>query len=301
MKCVQKLCLDSTVVTDNDTGEVICSRCGSVLAEKIESFGPEHYTQSAEQYFDKSRTGSKSTLAIDDRGLSTVIGVKNEDATGRSLSYDMKNTFNRLRLWDSRSKSRSTERSLRSAFMLLGTLKEKLGIPDSVVENTAYLYRKAVAKKLTRGRNISALLAAALYVSCKDANIPRTLNDVSKSANLKPNDVSKHLRLLVESLDLKLASYDSSDFVSRIASTVGIGEKSRRNALVILASAKEKGLIEGKNPIAMAATSLYLSSVMNKENKTQREIARASGISEVTIRSRTRFLIEVLNLHGIAV
>lgn len=301
MKCVQKLCLDSTVVTDNDTGEVICSRCGSVLAEKIESLGPEHYTQGAEQYFGKSRTGSKSTLAIDDRGLSTIIGMKNEDATGKSLSYDMKNTFNRLRLWDSRSKSRSTERSFRSAFMLLGTLREKLGIPDSVVENTAYLYRKAVAKKLTRGRNISALLTAALYISCKDANIPRILNDVSRAANLKANDVSKHLRLLVESLDLKLASYDSSDFVSRIASTVGIGEKSRRDALTILASAKKKGLIEGKNPIAMAATSLYLSSVMNKENKTQREIARASGISEVTIRSRTRFLIEVLNLHGIAI
>lgn len=298
MKCVQKICLDSIVITDNDTGEVICSRCGSVLAEKTESFGPEHYARTAEQHMDRSRTGSKTTLAIDDMGLSTVIGIKNEDSTGKSLTYDMKNTFNRLRMWDSRSKSKSVERSLRSAFVLLNTAKEKLTIPDTVIEKTAYIYRKALAKKLTRGRNIAALISAALYVSCKEANIPRTLNDIAKATNVKVKDVSKHLRLLVESLDLKLASYDSSDFVSRIASSVGIGEKTQRDALVILARAKEKGLIEGKNPVAMAATTVYLSSVINKENKTQREIARASGISEVTIRSRTRLLIDVLNLQG---
>lgn len=298
MKCVQKICLDSIVITDNDTGEVICSRCGSVLAEKTESFGPEHYARTAEQYMDRSRTGSKTTLAIDDMGLSTVIGIKNEDSTGKSLTYDMKNTFNRLRMWDSRSKSKSVERSLRSAFVLLNTAKEKLTIPDTVIEKTAYIYRKALAKKLTRGRNIAALISAALYVSCKEANIPRTLNDIAKATNVKVKDVSKHLRLLVESLDLKLASYDSSDFVSRIASSVGIGEKTQRDARVILARAKEKGLIEGKNPVAMAATTIYLSSVINKENKTQREIARASGISEVTIRSRTRLLIDVLNLQG---
>lgn len=298
MKCVQKICLDSIVITDNDTGEVICSRCGSVLAEKTESFGPEHYARTAEQYMDRSRTGSKTTLAIDDMGLSTVIGIKNEDSTGKSLTYDMKNTFNRLRMWDSRSKSKSVERSLRSAFVLLNTAKEKLTIPDTVIEKTAYIYRKALAKKLTRGRNIAALISAALYVSCKEANIPRTLNDIAKATNVKVKDVSKHLRLLVESLDLRLASYDSSDFVSRIASSVGIGEKTQRDARVILARAKEKGLIEGKNPVAMAATTIYLSSVINKENKTQREIARASGISEVTIRSRTRLLIDVLNLQG---
>jgi transcription initiation factor TFIIB len=301
MKCLQKLCLDSTVVTDGDTGEVICTRCGSVLAEKIESLSPEHYSHTAEQYMGRSRTGGRSTLAIDDMGLSTIISSKNEDATGKSLTWDMRNTFNRLRMWDSRSKSRSVERSLRTAFVLLNTLKEKLAVPDTVIEKTAYIYRKALAKKLTRGRNISALVAATLYVACKEANIPRTLSDISKASDLKVNDVSKHLRLLVESLELRLASYDSSDFVSRIASSVGIGERTQRDALAILATAKEKGLVEGKNPIAMAATSLYLSSVMNKEFRTQREIARASGISEVTIRSRTRFLIDVLKLQGFVV
>lgn len=299
MKCVQKTCADSIVVTDNDTGEVLCTRCGSVLEERLEAFGPEYQTCGIEQYMEKSRAGSKSTLALDDMGLFTIIGTKNRDATGNSLTYDMKNTFDRLRMWDSRSKSSSVERSLRTAFVLLNTVKEKLAIPDTVIEKTAYLYRKALAKKMTRGRNISALTSAALYVSCKESGVPRTLNDIAKAANVKVNDVSKHLRILVEKLDLRLASYDSADFVSRIASSVGMGEKTQRDALSILASAKKKGLVEGKNPIAMAATSLYLSSIINKESKTQREIARASGISEVTIRSRTKFLSDVLNLNCI--
>jgi len=300
MKCLQKICRNSVVITDGNTGEVLCTNCGSVLAEKIESFGAEHATHNVEQYMQKSRTGSRTTLAIDDMGLSTVIGAKNEDSTGKSLSYDMKNTFNRLRVWDSRSKSKSTERSLRSAFVILNNVKEKLAIPDTVIEKTAYIYRKALTKKMTRGGSISSLVAASLYIACKEAGVPRTLNDIAEASNGKVKNISKHLRLLVEKLDLRLPSYDSSDFVSRIASTLGIGQKSQRDALVILASAKEKGLAEGKNPIAMAATSLYISSAINGEGRSQREIAQASGISEVTIRSRARALIESLGLQAIA-
>ena len=294
-KCIDENCSKAytSVITDNNTGEVLCSRCGLVLVDKIEVTGPEQHVFTSEDYFEKSRTGGKSTLAIDDMGLATVIGSKDKDASGNSLSGEMKNMFSRLRIWDNRSKSRSTERSLRSAFILLNTIKMKLTIPDAVIEKAAFLYRKALSKKMTRGRSISALALASLYISCREANTPRTLQDIASAANVSAKDLSRHIRILITSMNLNLESYDSSHFVNRIASAVGIREKTRRDALSILSSAKESGFSAGKNPLAMAATALYLSCISNGEKQTQRKISKASGISVVTIRNRAASLSKV--------
>lgn len=288
-------CASGRIITDGNTGEILCSGCGLVILEKIESTGPERHN-SHEDYTDKSRTGGKTSLALDDMGLSTVIGSKNEDSTGKFLTSDMKNTFRRLRIWDSRSKSRSSDRSLRSAFVLLNTLKGKLTIPDTVIEDTAYLYRKALAKKLTRGGSIASLISAALYLSCKKANVPRTLNEVSEASNVNIKNLSRNVRILIENFDLSVTSYDSSDFVSRIANSLGVSERTKRGALDLLHDAKRQGLSEGKNPVAMAATSIYLSCLINKETHSQRKIASVSGISEVTVRNRAKNLVQQLTV-----
>ncbi len=267
--------------------------------DKVEVTGPEQHVFSSEDYFEKARTGSKSSLAIDDMGLATVIDAKDKDAMGNSLSGDMKNMFNRLRIWDSRSKSRSTAKSMRTAFVLLNTVKTKLAIPDMVIEKTAYMYRKMSAKKMTRGRSISAMALASLYLACREANTPRTLQDIASTGNVSQKDLSRHVRILINTLDLKLESYDSSDFVNRIASTIGISEKTQRDALNILSKAKENGYTTGKNPMAMAATSLYLSCIANSEKQTQKRLSAASGISIVTIRNRAESLAKILNLYGL--
>ena len=43
-----------------------------------------------------------------DMGLSTVIGAVNKDATGKPLSSAMKQSFDRIRTWDSRSQAHSS-------------------------------------------------------------------------------------------------------------------------------------------------------------------------------------------------
>ena len=297
MKCVQESCSNAPIVTDGNTGEICCTGCGSVLIEKMETMTPERH--GSEQHAGSGRSGGRVSLTMADMGLSTVIGTKNNDATGKSLSMDMKNTFYRLRIWDARSRSHSVDRSLNSALVLLNSVKEKLAVPDTVVDNTAILYRKALVKKLTRGHNIVGIISASLYISCKEASVPRTLADVADASNISVKDLSRHVRLLVKNLDLKLESYDSSEFVTRIASVAQISEKTQRSALSILADAKEKGFVEGKNPVAMAASSLYLSCMMNNENKSQKKIAAASGVSMVTIRTRARFLTQALNLSNL--
>ncbi len=167
-------------------------------------------------------------------GLATSIGSQDKDASGNSLSGYMKNTFNRLRIWDSRSKSKGNDSNLRQAFVLLDTIKSQLSLPDNVVEETAYIYRKASALKLTRGRGISSILYAALYAACRMTVTPRTLRDIAKAGNIRKGDLATAYRTLVQNLDLKLEPYDPVEFVTKICSMIDVSESTRRNALNLL-------------------------------------------------------------------
>lgn len=278
------------VVTDNTTGEILCGACGLVLLEKTEDSAQEQRGYNLEEYMTKSRTGSGSTLTMHDMGLSTVIGTSNKDAAGKSMSSYMKNTFGRLRLWDSRSKWDHIEKSFAPAFVILDSVKTKLNIPDLVTERAAYLYRKGVAKDMTRGRTIKGIILAALYAACREADVPKSLQEIATAGNISSKDLSRHYRILSQKLELQLKSYDSSDFVNRIGTTVGLSEKTRRKALDILLKAKEKGITAGKNPISLAASALYLSSLINGERRNQKSLSRASGISNVTIRNVSKII-----------
>lgn len=285
------------MITDIATGEMFCGNCGLVLTEKVEETGPEWRSFSKEEHESRSRTGIPSSLAIHDMGLATVISSANKDAAGKPLSSSMKSNIERLRTWNSRSQLHEpVDRNFRQAFSDLVRLKDKLALSNVVIEKTAYIYRKALEKGLVRGRSIPALVASSLYAACRDAEVPRTLHDVAIGINVKRKDVARCYRLLIRELDLKMPVIDPITRISRIASKAGLGEKTKRKALVILKDALEIEVTAGKDPMGIAAAALYLSCVINKENKTQKDIAHAAGVTEVTIRNRYKGLKESLKL-----
>jgi len=279
------------MLTDNVTGERFCGKCGYVVSEELQDSGPEWRSFSKEGGVDPTRTGAPTTLAMHDRGLATIINPVNKDSSGKPLTSAMKSTIKRLRTWDSRSKThKSSDRNLRQALSLLSTLKDKLSLSDNIVEKAAYLYRKALEKKLVRGRSISAMIAASLYAACRDTETPRTLKDVADAGNIKKKDISRCYRILHRELELKVPVVDPIQCVARIASKLGITEKTKRYAAKILKVAQEHKESAGKDPMGIAAAALYLSCVKNGENMTQRDIAEASNVTEVTIRNRYKGL-----------
>ncbi len=286
-------CGKNAMLTDSETGEVFCQKCGYVISEKTEDFGPEWRSFSPDGGSDPTRTGAPTSLTIHDRGLSTKIGPVNRDSAGKPLSSSMKSTIERLRTWDSRSQSsHPMDRNLRTALSDLGRLKDKLAISSSVVEKAAYIYRKAIDKGLVRGRSITGLLAASLYAACRETGTPRTIKDVAGAANIKRKDIARCYRLLHHELELKMPVTDSIQCVARIASTINISEKTKRYAVKVLKKAQKDEESAGKDPMGLAAAALYLSCVKNGEDKTQKDVAEAANVTEVTIRNRYKGLKE---------
>jgi len=284
-------CGKNSLLTDEDTGEQFCAKCGYVISEKLQASGPEWRSFQKDGGSDPARTGAPSSLTIHDMGLSTVINPQNRDATGKPLSASMKSTIERLRTWDSRSQVHEpVDRNLRQALSELNKLKDKVAVSANVLEKAAYLYRKALEKKLVRGRSISAMIAASLYAACRDTETPRTLKDISDAANVKRKDISRCYRLLHNELELKMPVVDSIQCIARISSKLKISEKTKRYAIKVLQAAQDRKESAGKDPMGLAATALYLSCVQNGVSITQRDLAESAGVTEVTIRNRYKEL-----------
>ncbi len=291
-KCPNAGCEGAPIITDSSSGEIICGSCGYVMVERSVDPSPEHASDATE-FITKTRNGPEQSLTMYDMGMMTVISDK--DAMGRSLSSDMKSTFGRLKVLNSRSRMASSNRTLRAALFLLYSLKTKLGLPDSVAENAAYFYRKAMQKKITIGRSAKGIMSASVYLACRQTDIPRSLVDISIAASVSRKEVSRAYRNLIEKLEISLEPCNPSEFVTKIAHEAKISEKAQRDALKILTNLAEQGTSAGKNPMALAAATLYLSCVLNGEKKTQSEIAKASGITSVTIRNRCAALKKEIN------
>jgi len=285
-------CSKNSMMTDNVTGEKFCENCGYVDSSPIVDSSQE-WRSFADDTGNRARAGSPTSLTMHDMGLATIINPQNRDATGKPLSASMKSTIERLRTWDSRSQIHDpSDRNLRLAFSELNRLKDKLSLSDSVVEKAAYIYRKAMDKKLVKGRSISGMIGSALYAACRDTEIPRTLKDVASASNVKKKDIARCYRLLVKELDLKMPVTDPIQCVARIASMINISEKTKRYAIKILKTAQKNKESSGKHPMGLAAAALYLSCVKNGEDKTQRDVAEAANVTEVTIRNRYKGLKE---------
>ncbi|QQG48864.1 MAG: transcription initiation factor IIB [archaeon] len=290
-------CGKGKMLMDGSGAELYCSDCGLVVKEKIVDMGPEWRSFSGDEKGDRSRTGIPTSIAIHDMGLATVIGTLNKDASGRSLSGSMKSTVERMRTWDRRSQAReSSDRNLKQAFSELRRYTDKLNVSDAVTEKAAYFYRKALERGLVRGRSITAIMAASLYAACRDGEIPRTLKDVAAVTNVKKKDLARSYRLLHREMDFKMPVAEASRCVSGIASRAKMSEKTQRRAREILFMAKKMGISAGKDPMGLAASALYVACTLEGEEKTQKDVAEAAGVTEVTIRNRYKGLREVLGI-----
>jgi transcription initiation factor TFIIB len=285
------------MVIDSPRGELFCSNCGFVMKEKIVETGPEWRSFSDDQKGDRGRAGTPTSIAIHDMGLATVIGSVNKDAAGKSLSGSMKSTVERLRTWDQRSQvHESADRNLRQAFSELRRFSDKLTVSEAVTEKAAYIYRKALERGLVRGRSITDIIAASLYAACRDMEVPRTLKDVAAVSNVKKKDLARSYRLLLKEMDIRMPVAEPSRCVSRIASRAGMSEKTQRRAREILMSAKQMRITAGKDPMGFAASALYIACTLEGEDVTQKDVAEAAGVTEVTIRNRYKGLRSALGI-----
>lgn len=288
-------CGSNHLIRDIATGEEICGDCGLVLSDDVLDTRPEWraFTESERQSRSRASVTSATTVFVN--GLSTSFSGS-RDCRGNHLDSKVIGKMNRLRRYDNRSKLDDTHaRNLSIAMSELERMIATVHLPDTVKENAALLYRRALKQDLIRGRSIDAFVAACIYVECRRRQIPRSLKEISNASTRNLSEISRTYRLLIKELNLKMPIDDPMKFVSGMASRLKVNRKTEQYAVEILKRAKELQGLAGKEPRGIAAAALYISCIEMREKRIQKDIATAAGTTEVTLRNRLRGLETVLN------
>lgn len=290
-------CGEKDVIRDQSRGEVTCVNCGLVLDENAIDSGPEWRAFTSEERDKRARTGSPVNYALQDHDLSTMIDWRNRDAAGRQITSNRRAEIYRLRKWQRRSRVHSSiERNLASAMSELDRLSSQLGVSRTVKETAAVMYRRALERRLIRGRSIDAMIAAAMYAACRLREAPCTLDEIAYHSRINRKELGRCYRLLLRRLDVRMPVSQPTNFIPRFAQSLGLSSRVQRRAVKILEDAKAKGITAGKDPTGLAASSLYISAIMEGERRTQREIAEVAHVTEVTVRNRYKELVRELQL-----
>jgi transcription initiation factor TFIIB len=277
-------CKGESVVFDHGTGEKICSGCGIVLSVEREYIDPLLDTNTN---LSNMNLGTPSSLAHHDKNLSTMISYSNVDADGVAISVHQRSAIQRMRRWNKISNNnRSYHRNLKNAFAILIRIKDKLSLSETIIEKSAYYYRKILDQNLIKGRSIKGFVVACVYVSCREMNVPRTIEEIAEISNTDKIFAGKCYRLLVRELKVRLPSIDSTSHLGRIANNAGISERTLRHAIQMMSQIKDDPISFGKDPCAVAVAVLYGACLDKGEKMSQSRISLAGNVSVVTLRKR---------------
>ena len=291
-------CNNKNLVSDNTRGEIICNDCGLVLDQRAIDLGPEWRAFTSEEANRKVRVGAPTTLTIHDKGLSTMIGWKNKDAFGKTISPKMKAEVYRLRKWHVRTRTnKSIDRNLAYAMNELDRFSSQLNLSKGIKESAAHIYRKMAYKNLIRGRSIEAMLIASIYLSCRINKIPKTLDDFIEFASVDKKKIARCYRLILNELKLHIHVSSPINFIPRFCAELKLSGKTQNRAASILKLAKKYQITAGKAPTGLAGAALYVAAIQEGERRTQREISLAAGVTEATIRNRYKDLINYLKFN----
>lgn len=276
-----------------EEGELVCDICGLVVEEDHIDRGPEWRAFSHEEREKKERTGPPSKVTRHDKGLSTEIGFR--DRYGDELDPQKKRLFSRLRKWQSQMQtSTGKERSLSEGLQEVNRIAGQLSLPRSVKEIASVIYKRASNMNLIRGRSIEAIASASLYIASRFYEVPRTLDEFVDVSRIGRTEVARAERYLVRELEIPLKPVEPESFIPKLKSDLGFGKVLEKKSFEIIEGARDNHLVSGKDPISVSAGSVYVASKLLRRGITQKEIAEASGVSEVTVRNRYKELVDEL-------
>ena len=274
---------------DSSRAEVTCKHCGLVIDENMMDRGPEWRSFDFEQQKSRARAGAPSTGTIHDGGLSTVMGFKrNGSPEDHAKWYRMRKLNKRARIANSR------ERNLAFALSELDRKCSNMGLNRSIREASSRIYRNALEANLIRGRTIEGVVAASIYIACRQSGLPRTLDEVAQFTAVNRKNLARIERFLKRELNIKLLPPSATDYIPRFASQLELSNKSEAKAIEIVNESND--FTSGKGPQGVAAAALYISSILLGERKSQKDVAEAAGVTEVTVRNRYKEISENLNL-----
>lgn len=268
-----------------------CSDCGLVVEKAVLDHRP------ARNFNEDGKSNEHHGRPVNEfehESLTTEIGSTYKGGDGLTLSSKDKSKWDRLKRLDNRGRIRDgKERNLATALTELKRISSRMTLPNDVAKDAARIYRDAVNAKLIRGRSIEGVVAASLYAACRIHNNPRTLDDIGRHSRTGRKEIGRTYRFIKKELSLEIGLANPSDYIPRFCSELSVGQKIQTEAHTIL-TLVGSGAMVSRGPTGIAAAAIYLAAKRQGDERTQSDVAKVAGVTEVTIRNRYKELCDHL-------
>jgi transcription initiation factor TFIIB len=205
----------------------------------------------------------------------------------------------RLRKWQIRAETQlgpRRSRTIAEAISELDRLALELGLSQEVRDLASSLFRELWKNDLLQGRRAVSMTGAAIYAACRLLSKPMQLGHIASHSGISRKDMGRAYRILARGVEMQIPVPDPKVMVPAIGSKLSLPASVQDRAIEILHLAKKANLMTGRDPWGLAAAALYISSIELHHHATQRDIADAAGVTEVTVRNRYKEIMTELGI-----
>ncbi|KAG2376087.1 Plant-specific TFIIB-related protein [Vigna angularis] len=180
------------------------------------------------------------------------------------------------------------------AYMQIIDVASILGLDCDISDHAFQLFRDCCSATCLRNRSVEALATAALVQAIREAQEPRTLQEISIAANVQQKEIGKYIKILGEALQLSqpINSNSISVHMPRFCTLLQLNKSAQELATHIGEVVINKCFCTRRNPISISAAAIYLACQLEDKRKTQAEICKVTGLTEVTLRKVYKELLE---------
>lgn len=278
-------------------GDTVCSDCGLVLAEKQvvdlkKGMKPGTY---------KDSYGPKQAPWVPEKDRGSIIIVK-KDRKDKEITARRRGEILR---WKKLQRSRYIkEGSLEVGLALFRKITKQLDTPENIRLDAVRIFLDASKKKLISGRTYEGIIGASILFAYRRNDHLKSITKLSEEILIPQKNILRCYKVLKRELNIKVnVDFRPEKFVPRFCSEVNADTKIEKKAIEIIKEFKSKVNISGKDPKGIAVGAIYLVSEIeykkspeNYKKITQKELASAGGVTEVTLRNRYKQIKKALSL-----
>ncbi|XP_030340858.1 transcription factor IIIB 90 kDa subunit isoform X1 [Strigops habroptila] len=255
-------CGCSEIEVDAARGDAVCTGCGSVLEDNI--------IVSEVQFVENSGGGSSAVgqfVSLDGAGKTPTLGGGFHANLGKE----------------------SRAQTLQNGKRQIHHLGNQLQLNQHCLDTAFNFFKMAVSKHLTRGRKMTHVIAACLYLVCRTEGTPHMLLDLSDLLQVNVYVLGKTFLLLARELCINAPAIDPCLYIPRFAHMLEFGDKNHEvsmTALRLLQRMKRDWMHTGRRPSGLCGAALLVAARMHDFRRTVKEVIRVVKVCESTLRKR---------------
>lgn len=269
------------------------SSCRLVLGDRIVDTRSEWRTFSNDEGGDDpSRVGAARNDLLNGSQLDTIIASK--DASGAALAKIQ-----------GRNTAMKGERGLVQAYKDISAMCEAISLPRSIQDIAKHLYKRADDTKSLKGKSNESVIAACIFVGCRQGGVPRTIKEICTLTTIPKKDLGKAFKALEKILQAEGTSTpggamqdqyvptkatNAAELMIRFCNKLSLPQKIVSACQELAKNAQRAGTLDGRSPISIAAAGIYLVSALFNCPKSPKQISEVAGVSDSTIRTSYKLL-----------